>query len=322
MPPPSRAHTTAAASHQTRQNRNARARHSLDNTGFSIDSSELPSGLIVDYSIDDIVRPGNIADLRRGQQAESVHLDDEDEDDRTADIDAEEGDLDGAPSTSGDPLPPRGLKEISSLASWTVSTSKPGCGVAALRHPSSSLFWQSDGPQPHLLTVHFFKQVAVSHIRIYLDFENDESYTPTRMQFWAGTGLHDLIEFADMQFEQPRGWIPVDFSQVGPIEDEDNEDPDSIDWSKRPLLRCFILQVRILENHQNGKDTHLRGLQIFARDERAEENIGLMEDDADTREGARVDRMDIPVRSKEKRKRSEGLPRLKKASFMMEPELR
>ncbi|KAG9717664.1 galactose-binding like protein, partial [Aureobasidium melanogenum] len=135
--------------------------------------------------------------------------------------------LDGAPSTSGDPLPPRGLKEISSLASWTVSTSKPGCGVAALRHPSSSLFWQSDGPQPHLLTVHFFKQVAVAHIRIYLDFENDESYTPTRMQFWAGTGLHDLIEFADMQFEQPRGWIPVDFSQVGPIEEEDNEDPES-----------------------------------------------------------------------------------------------
>ncbi|KAI4748153.1 galactose-binding like protein [Aureobasidium sp. EXF-12298] len=228
----------------------------------------------------------------------------------------------GAPSTSGDPLPPRGLKEISSLASWTVSTSKPGCGVAALRHPSSSLFWQSDGPQPHLLTVHFFKQVAVAHIRIYLDFENDESYTPTRMQFWAGTGLHDLIEFADMQFEQPRGWIPIDFSQVGPIEEEDNEYPDSIDWSKRPLLRCFILQVRILENHQNGKDTHLRGLQIFARDERAEENTGLMEDDADTKEGARVDRMNIPVRSKEKRKRSEGLPKLKKASFMMEPELR
>lgn len=92
MPPPSRAHTTAAGSHQARQNRNARARHSLDNTGFSIDSSELPSGLIVDYSIDDVVRPGNIADLRRGQQAESIHLDDEDEDDGDADIDPEEVD--------------------------------------------------------------------------------------------------------------------------------------------------------------------------------------------------------------------------------------
>jgi len=47
-----------------------------------------------------------------------------------------------------------------------------------------------------------------------------------------------------------------------------------------------------------------------------------MEDDGGTKEGAHADRLDMPVRSKEKRKRSEGLPKLKKASFMMEPELR
>lgn len=33
-------------------------------------------------------------------------------------------------------------------------------------------------------------------------------------------------------------------------------------------LRAFVVQVRILENHQNGKDTHVRGMQLFARDER------------------------------------------------------
>lgn len=98
MPPPSRAHTTAAGSYQARQNRSARARHSLDDTGFSIDSSELPSGLIVDYSIDDVVRPSNIAELGRGQQIENVHLDDEDEDDEDADI--EEGELGKANSFS------------------------------------------------------------------------------------------------------------------------------------------------------------------------------------------------------------------------------
>jgi anaphase-promoting complex subunit 10 len=232
---------------------------------------------------------------------------------------------DDAPSsTTGDQLPPAGLKEISSLASWTVSTSKPGCGVAALRHPSPSMFWQSDGPQPHFLTVHFFKQVAIAHIRIYLDFENDESYTPTRMQFWAGTGLHDLIEFADMQFEQPRGWIPVDFSQVGPVEEGDdinNEHLDTVDWTKRPLLRCFILQIRILENHQNGKDTHLRGLQMFALDEKVEEKSGLGEVGEDG--NVEKDKKDMAVRPKEeKRRRSEGLTKLRKASFMMEPELR
>lgn len=33
-------------------------------------------------------------------------------------------------------------------------------------------------------------------------------------------------------------------------------------------LRCFLVQVKVVENHQNGKDTHLRGLRIYARDER------------------------------------------------------
>jgi len=170
-----------------------------------------------------------------------------------------------------DNLPPPGLKEISSLASWTVSTAKPGNGVVALRNPDLNHFWQSDGPQPHLLSIHFFKLVSIAHMRVFLDFESDESYTPTKIQFLAGMGAHDVQEFAEMAFEQPTGWIDVDFSNIGPIEhDEDEEnrqEPSDVDWSKRPVLRAFVVHVRILENHQNGKDTHLRAVQIFARDE-------------------------------------------------------
>ena len=33
-------------------------------------------------------------------------------------------------------------------------------------------------------------------------------------------------------------------------------------------LRAFVVQVRVLENHQNGKDTHVRGVQIFAQDDK------------------------------------------------------
>jgi len=36
---------------------------------------------------------------------------------------------------------------------------------------------------------------------------------------------------------------------------------------KMPVLRAHLVQIKILENHQNGKDTHLRGLQIFARND-------------------------------------------------------
>lgn len=30
-------------------------------------------------------------------------------------------------------------------------------------------------------------------MRVYLDFLLDESYTPTKMQFWGGTGMYDLV---------------------------------------------------------------------------------------------------------------------------------
>lgn len=220
-----------------------------------------------------------------------------------------------------EPFPPPGLKEISSLASWTVSTAKPGNGVAALRSPDTSMFWQSDGPQPHLLSIHFFKLVSIIHIRIFLDFESDESYTPTKIQFLAGMGVHDIQEFAEMSFEQPTGWIDVDFSNVGPLPVDDDEDAEStsIDWSKRPVLRAFLVQIRILENHQNGKDTHLRAVQLFARDESRETRMATTESPQKS-----VNRKVVNVRAKRGKTIAKDLEanNIKMASWMMEPDLR
>lgn len=135
------------------------------------------------------------------------------------------------------------------------------------------------------------------------------------MKFLAGFAEHDLIEFCEMNFEHPKGWIDVDFSQVGPMpaEEEVAEGEEAIiDWSQRPVLKCMVLQVRILENHQNGKDTHLRGLQIFARDEGAEE---VME----RSRGAGANEVKLAERPKQSKSGAQGL---KKASWMQEPELR
>ncbi|EAW07255.1 anaphase promoting complex subunit DOC1 [Aspergillus clavatus NRRL 1] len=225
-------------------------------------------------------------------------------------------DRDRSPS----PLPSN-LREISSLASWTVSTHKPGCGVAALRHPSPTQYWQSDGPQPHTLSLHFFKLVAVVKIRVYLDFEMDESYTPTKMTFHAGMGGNDLVEFATWEGEGPCGWVEIPLEGVGgrdggwvrrrrrkhtrartqddkgkrrskgarvawpdamfsdaenPVEydeaaydydDGESADEDDDDPYAGNVLKAMVLQMRVTENHQNGKDTHVRGFQVFARDD-------------------------------------------------------
>ena len=106
-----------------------------------------------------------------------------------------------------------------------------------------------------------------------MDFENDESYTPTKIEFLAGFREGDLIKFGELALEHPSGWIWVDLSDTGRLEWTEGEE-----W---PVLRCMLLQVRIVENHQNGKDTHLRGLNIYSIDKgmgQKEERKGSAED--------------------------------------------
>jgi anaphase-promoting complex subunit 10 len=191
----------------------------------------------------------------------------------------------------------RGLRDICSLATWTLSSAKPGCALPELRHPSPSSFWQSDGPQPHTLTLHFFKLVAIVKMRIYLDFELDESYTPTKMKFYAGMSEGSLVEFGTWEvtetvdpetgethsnIEGLRGWLDVPLKGVGGRETRYYGNSDVLDdhgeptlYPLRPdvdntvggdVLKAMVVQVRICENHQNGKDTHVRGFQVFSRD--------------------------------------------------------
>ena len=215
-----------------------------------------------------------------------------------------------------------GLRDISSLATWTLSSAKPGCALPQLRSANSNLFWQSDGPQPHTLTLHFFKLVAIVKMRIHLDFDLDESYTPTKMRFYAGMSEGGLVEFGNWQVLETidpqtgeatsdigdvRGWIDVPLKGVGGKEaryhelveqeqdrmelDADDEgmqatraaqqafstnhrpakdqDPDS----PGDVLKAMVVQVQICENHQNGKDTHVRGFQVFARDEASMKDV-------------------------------------------------
>ena len=193
-------------------------------------------------------------------------------------------------------------------ASRRCATRTRTCSGSARPRPRASDVLtprRSDGPQPHLLNIHFTRLVPIAHIRLYLDFTLDESYTPTKLSLLAGTSHHDLKEFVELAFEQPRGWIDVDLSGVGgrarrrgqgqrrcrglsrasltssasSSADDSDEGADDAD-AEPPVLRAHLVQVRIAENHQNGKDTHVRGLQIFARapaDDGADEGAAFHE---------------------------------------------
>ncbi|KAM5345722.1 hypothetical protein ACJ41O_011583 [Fusarium nematophilum] len=225
------------------------------------------SGSEPDLSVLGMARPGvpaaapQISSPYDGGAAEEEVDQDEDEalspeqyEAEDTSIEEEEGPADDAqdviplidPATAG-------LKEISNLARFTVSSHKPGNGVEELKSDDLKSYWQSDGPQPHKLTMYFTKRVPIRDIRFYVDYNEDESYTPTKVVFKAGTNENQLIEFATMALDNPVGWQQVPVAGAG-------GDPDG------NTLVAWVLQMQILENHQNGKDTHLRGIKIYSFD--------------------------------------------------------
>lgn len=140
-------------------------------------------------------------------------------------------------------------REVGHLAVWTVTSAKPGNGVEALRDGRDDTYWQSDGAQPHLVNIQFQRKVRLSAIALLLNFKLDESYTPSKIAIRAGTTHADLKEVHVETLTSPQGWhnIPL-------------QPPNQPDGTP---LKAYLVQVAVLVNHQNGRDTHLRQVRIF-----------------------------------------------------------
>eukprot|EP00040_Diaphanoeca_grandis_P008003 m.43366 g.43366 ORF g.43366 m.43366 type:complete len:187 (+) comp19359_c0_seq1:109-669(+) len=150
-------------------------------------------------------------------------------------------------SVSGAGVDPKAKREIGDQAVWSLSSCKQGFGVAQLRDGKPSTYWQSDGPQPHMINLQFPKKTSLLEIGIYTDYKQDESYTPSKISVRAGTSFHDLQEISVIDAVEPEGWIYI------PLNKGENNVP----------LRTNMIQIAILANHQNGRDTHVRLVSIF-----------------------------------------------------------
>lgn len=176
-------------------------------------------------------------------------------------------------------------------------------------------FNRSDGPQPHKLTVYFVKRVGIRDIRFFVDYTEDESYTPTKIVFKSGTSENNLIEFATMTMDSPVGWQQVPIAGAG-------GEPDG------NTLVSYVLQMQILENHQNGKDTHLRGIKIYAFDADAAQAGRESAADEGTGTGTRTGRFDTGdrlgdiVRELAAARLEGGEAGFSIPDFMREPEIR
>lgn len=185
-------------------------------------------------------------------------------------------------------------RDISNQAVWTLSSCKSGYGVEHLIDNCLDTFWQSDGPQPHLVNMQFKQKTKVKDLCIYADYKQDESYTPSRivikaslryyffffdsyiykilwlvcfvrnypelvyfkMGLKAGTHVNDLREIGAYDLVEPAGWIII------PLRD--------LSWSSSSSLpqahpiKTWMLQLAVLANHQNGRDTHIRQIKIHS----------------------------------------------------------
>lgn len=104
-------------------------------------------------------------------------------------------------------------KEIGDLGFWSLSSSKRGNGVDELRDENVALFWQSDGPQPHFISICFEKKTRINEVWIYLDFKSDESYTPNKLSLKIDNSFGELIEVKVVDFEEPIGWFKMELEQ-------------------------------------------------------------------------------------------------------------
>eukprot|EP00727_Mastigamoeba_balamuthi_P009349 m51a1_g5036 hypothetical protein (350) ;mRNA; r:376833-378682 len=171
------------------------------------------------------------------------------------------GVADGAPEIEADM---EGTVELGDSAAWSLSSAKPGYGVERLRDGDPDTYWQSDDQLPHVLTLRWPRIVCIDSdpirramcatpqqrargeavraataricVALLLDVVRDDSYCPALVSVRAATAADNMSEVQQRELVEPSGWVT---------------------W-RLGGLRAYALEIAVLANHQNGKDTHVR----------------------------------------------------------------
>ncbi|SCU82902.1 LAFA_0D00694g1_1 [Lachancea sp. 'fantastica'] len=147
-------------------------------------------------------------------------------------------------------LEAQNLINITNLAFWKASSQKDGNPISFALDDNPHNFWQSDGAQPHYVEASFSKRVEIIQLALYLSLAVDESYTPQVMKIYAGHSASDATHYKTLEVRNVNCWVALTF--------EDNRPHDA-------LLKCQYLRIEIPVNHENGKDTHLRGVRVYTQ---------------------------------------------------------
>ena len=144
-------------------------------------------------------------------------------------------------------------REIGDEGIWSLSSCKIGNGIEQLREENLSTFWQSDDVQPHFILIQFPKKMRINEIWLYLDYKTDESYTPSKISVRIENSFNEMVEAKVVDFEEPVGWFSIAL-----------EEKNSVGNTIKPYIKTMTVQIVILQNTHNGRDTHIRNVKIFS----------------------------------------------------------
>ena len=102
---------------------------------------------------------------------------------------------------------------------------------------------------PFVLQLSYFpfrKKTLVRFVSIFTDYKSDESYTPNKISVRVGNDFHDLKQVDLLELDEPYGWVNIELK---------NDDQ---------CIKTFMIQLAVVGNHQNGRDTHIRQIKVFA----------------------------------------------------------
>lgn len=148
------------------------------------------------------------------------------------------------------------LTNVSNLAYWKASSFKTSNPIENVINDYPESYWQSDGSQPHIVDIYFSKRIELALLAVFFGFEIDESYSPKVVKLYVGDSISDLIYYEEWYIGKITQWYVKKFPSL-----EDREGEQNIP------IRCHILRLVFPVNHDNGKDTHLRGVRIYTRDQ-------------------------------------------------------
>lgn len=140
------------------------------------------------------------------------------------------------------------LTDVGHLAHWKASSHKPGNPIENALDDKPDTFWQSDGTQPHQIDIYFSKRMNIALLVLYFSLLADESYTPRFVSIYAGHSPSDALFYKGLEVRNVNGWVALTFG--------DSRSNDK-------LLKCQFIRLVFPVNHENGKDTHMRGIKVF-----------------------------------------------------------